>query len=78
MFMKQKSGILEVPLDDMPINILILTDLEQLFLQPSWYSENFSAWTQKSLIPNRRDYYGSVYVILKNFPLHAISTISLY
>lgn len=77
MFMKQKSGILEVPSDDMPINILILTDLEQLFLQPSWCSENISAWTQKRLLPNRRDYYGSVYVILKNFPLHAISTISL-
>lgn len=61
----------------MPINILILTDLEQLFLQSSWYSENISAWTQKSLIPNRIDYYGSVCVILKNFPLHAISTISL-
>lgn len=77
MFMKQKSGILEVPSDDTPINILILTDLEPLFLQTSRYSENISAWTRKILIPNRRDYYGCAYVILKNFPLQAISTISL-
>ena len=71
-----ESGILAVPSDDMPVNIFILTNSEQLFLQPSWHSEN-SACTQKSLIPNRRDYYGSVYVILKNFLLHAISRINL-
>jgi len=30
-----ESGILAVPSDDMPVNIFILTNSEQLFLQPS-------------------------------------------
>lgn len=47
MFMKQMYGILKIPSDDMPIDALIFTDSEQLFLPPRRYSEEISAWTQK-------------------------------